>query len=717
MALVALFFCSFSYSNAQVVGIQPSPNSTYTTTPNLLNPTVNSWVGTVQGQNGGFVGGTTPAFNPTTNTIIFGYTTATAAQTIAINQALSGTGIQVGGYNYSWNINNDPTTGQYGTLTGRVVLKDSGGNALQTYNYNYPQQSGGFINYSGTQWFAQDYSLSGLSNLELSFTGKDARFWAGYYGPQVRTPSLSLQYTVDPCVTNPAYSPSCPGYNNVVTSSNLFTGTTGTQAYAINQALAFAGAGATIHGFNYGYTYNVAARQCAIFDLFGFCLTGWNYSDAGVATVITDSNSATLFSESNTHNGNNNGASGTYSKQFRFSSSLPMSTLGGFAMSPWTLGASSITNMYSEAVYTADPCVSNPLSSQSCSGYAAAYLTQQCTLNSLYDPSCPGYQTAQCNINPLYAQSCPGYQAAYYAQQCTLNALYDTGCPGYQQAYYNQQCAANPLYHTSCTGYASAYKTQQCNLDSLYATDCPNYAEAYVKKNILGIDNTGTSTTTKTTENKPSRTEASTSISNDGRVKTEVSKTGDSNVDSVIETKATSVSPDATATVQLAPSGGQQIVNTNTNTQGSTQSQQTNKTETRNASSSSERQHSQQSARAEPRSERSDQKSGTNEGKSGREIREESRKEVNQKAQQEMKRVENAVTFEAQVAVQTNIIGAMGFVPGFSTYAQSNVPDILQRQLQRQYARDVVDNRVVGRKLFGGSDRLHEEMVNEQYRK
>jgi hypothetical protein len=525
-----------------------------------------------------------------------------------------------------------------------------------------------------------------------------------------------LKYTVDPCVANPGYSPSCPGYNAII-SGNLLPGTTGTQAYAISSALSLAGAGATIHGFNYGYSYNVPGRQCAMFDLFGLCLTGWNYSDAGVATVITDSNSTTLFSESNTHNGNNNGTTGTFSKQFRFSSSLPISTLGGFAMSPWTLGASSITNMYSEAVYTPDPCISNPLSSQSCAGYAAAYQTQQCTLNPLFDPACPGYAQAQCNINPLYAQSCPGYQAAYYAQQCTLNALYDTGCPGYQQAYYNQQCAANPLYHTSCTGYASAYKTQQCNLDSLYATDCPNYAEAYAKKNILGIDNTGTSTTTKTTENKPSRTEASTTISTDGKVKTEVSKTGDSAVDSAIESK-TSVTQDATVPVQLTqPSGGQQIVNTNTNTQGSTQSQQTNKTETRNASSSSERQHSQQSARAEPRSERSDQKSGTNEGKSGREIREESRKEVNQKAQQEMKRVENAVTFEAQVAVQTNIIGAMGFVPGFSTYAQSNVPDILQRQLQRQYARDVVDNRVVGRKLFGGSDRLHEEMVNEQYRK
>lgn len=708
--VLLLLLLSSSNLFAQVVGTQPSPNATYNQTSNLLNPTVNSWVGTVQGQNGGFSGGNTPAFNPSTNTIIFGYTTATATQTIAINQALSGTGIQVGGYNYSWNINNDSTTGQYGTLSGQVVLRDAGGNALQTYNYNYPQQSGGFRTYSGTQWFAQDYSLSGLSNLELSFTGKDATFWAGYYGPQVRNPSLSLQYTVDPCVTNPAYSPSCPGYNNVITSSNLLPGTSGTQAYAISSALSLAGAGATIHGFNYGYTYNVAGRQCAMFDLFGFCLTGWNYSDAGVATVITDSNSNTLFSESNTHNGNNNGTSGAFSKQFRFSSSLPISTLGGFAMSPWTLGASSITNMYSEAVYTADPCVSDPLSSQSCSGYAAAYLAQQCTLNALYDPSCPGYQTAQCNINPLYAQSCPGYQAAYYAQQCTLNALYDTGCPGYQQAYYNQQCSINPLYHTGCNGYASAYKAQQCNLDGLYATDCPNYAEAYAKKNILGIDTTGTSTTTKATENKPSRTEASTTISSDGTVKTEVSKTGDSVVDSAIENKTT-VTQDSTAPVQLTqPSGGNQNANTQTSSQ--TSQNDTRKTETKTASSTNEKQQSQQSARTESRTAKNESKSGSNESKSSGEMRQ----AAQQKAEQEMKKAESAATFEAQVAVQTNVIGAMSFVPGFSSYAQANVPDLLQRELQKQYGRGVVDNRNVGRKLFGASDRLHEEMVNGQYR-
>ena len=92
--------------------------------------------------------------------------------------------------------------------------------------------------------------------MEVSFTGKDATFWAGYYGPQVRTPNVSLRYTVDPCVSNPGFSPSCPGYN-AVTSGNLFTGTTGPQAYAINQALSFAGAGALIHGFNYGYDYGL----------------------------------------------------------------------------------------------------------------------------------------------------------------------------------------------------------------------------------------------------------------------------------------------------------------------------------------------------------------------------------------------------------------------------------------------------------------------------
>jgi hypothetical protein len=479
-------------SYAQVVGTQPSPNATYTQSQELLNPTVNSWVGTIQGQNAGFVGGNTPAFNPTTNTIIFGYTTASATQTIGINSALAaaGTGLKIGGYTYSWNINNDISTGQYGTLSSTITLKDASGSTLQSYGANYPQMpNAGFITYSGTQWFPQDYSLASVSNLEVKFTGKDAKFWAGYYGPQVRNPSLKLEYTVDLCASNPLSDPSCPGY-------------------------------------------------------------------------------------------------------------------------------------------------------------AAAYQTQQCTLNPLFDPSCPNYTTAQCIINPLFSQACSGYQAAYLSQQCSLTPLYDSSCPGYASAF------------------ASTQLTQQCNSDPLYSTSCPNYVEEYAKKNSLGISTTSTTQTT----NAPSKTEPTTTVSNEGKVKTEVSKTGDSNVDSVIETKTTSVSPsDTTASVKLtSPTTGGQNVGTQTDTK----TQQT-KTETKTAPSTNQ----QQTTRT-ARTERNEQRLGSNEGKSNNEMKQAS----NEKAKEEMKKAENAKTFESQIAVQPNVISAMSFVPGFSSYAQANVPDVLQKQ-------------------------------------
>mgnify|MGYP000279755520 FL=1 len=75
------------------------------TSQNILTPSTNAWSGTVTGASGGFSGGNTPAFNPNTNTIIFGYTTATATQRItaeafAIQHALdlSNSGIKINGY-------------------------------------------------------------------------------------------------------------------------------------------------------------------------------------------------------------------------------------------------------------------------------------------------------------------------------------------------------------------------------------------------------------------------------------------------------------------------------------------------------------------------------------------------------------------------------------------------------------------------------------------
>ena len=126
-------------------------------------------------------------------------------------------------------------------------------------------------------------------------------------------------------------------------------------------------------------------------------------------------------------------------------------------------------------------CVTTPLTSVNCAGYAAAYLAQQCSLNSLYDESCSGYATAylaqQCGLNALYDSECSGYAVAYLAQQCGLSSLYDSSCTGYEEAYLAQQCGLDDLYATTCPNYDTAYDDQQCENDPQYSPSCQGYTQ------------------------------------------------------------------------------------------------------------------------------------------------------------------------------------------------------------------------------------------------
>jgi hypothetical protein len=88
----------------------------------------------------------------------------------------------------------------------------------------------------------------------------------------------------------------------------------------------------------------------------------------------------------------------------------------------------------------------------------------------------------------------------------------------------------------------------------------------------------------------------------------------------------------------------------------------------------------------------------------------------NEKAKEEMKKIEGAKTFDAQVATQTAVVNAISFVPGFDSYQTSKIVDVNALQLQRQYGKDVVDNRRLSRGLFGATDLKHQEMINQQYR-
>jgi hypothetical protein len=507
------------------------------TTPNLLNSgSTTSWSNTTLGSNGGTSGGPTPAYNTSTDTIIFSYSPQTVSQIIGINTALQGTGIQVNGYNYSWLIHNNDNN--IGNIVGNVNLKDTAGNVLRTYTYDYSgiRTSGlneNFQQFTGTETFTNPYLATNLSTLTLSFTGNDNKYWAGYYGPRVRAPSLSLNYTVDQCSVNPQSSPTCPGYK---TFYNI-----GDDGWAqVDLPFAF-----PFYGRNFTTSYMFSNGVVGFLDpnTNQFCCDGvnlnnnpgpsWNYAIYALQTDLIAANpNAKFYTQSDSsymkytwENINEYGTQnlntfsttirptgfigldyqnvniqnhsvtigiagdisiGQYSQYYNGQGSLLQQPSRTISFTGTEITDQCILNpLYSTTcpLYTEAMCASNPLFSTSCSGYATAYFSQQCSINQLYDVNCPGYASAyldyQCSLDPLYSTTCQGYEQAYYNQQCSINPLYDSGCTGYAEAHFRQQCSANPLYATTCSGYAVAYHDQQCAINPLYATDCRGYQTAY----------------------------------------------------------------------------------------------------------------------------------------------------------------------------------------------------------------------------------------------
>jgi len=157
--LSAIVFAVFT--SAAVVQAQEQ------TTGNIVG---NNWSGAVpySGTGGGSPGeGGTAGYNSSTNTIYFSWGYSTVAQTIAINQALQGSGIIVNGYNWSWTISNG-TMSAPGNLTANINTFSSTGSLLHNFNQSYS----GLINnqtFSGSQTYTNPYQLSNLGNLSGEF--------------------------------------------------------------------------------------------------------------------------------------------------------------------------------------------------------------------------------------------------------------------------------------------------------------------------------------------------------------------------------------------------------------------------------------------------------------------------------------------------------------------------------------------------------------------
>lgn len=212
---------------------------------------------------------------------------------------------------------------------------------------------------------------------------------------------------------------------------------------------------------------------------------------------------------------------------------------------------------------------------------------------------------------------------------------------------------------------------------------------------------------------RPERGEAVAAISSDGTVKTEVSKTGDSNVD-----KAIAAPPPAT-TSAAAPAAPVQL----TQPSGGGNQQPAQQAVAVAAERKQEKQDNAKSGSSQgPQTQGPSAQSGSKEQpKTARQEMQEKREAAAKaKAVEEGKNLaENmgkSASLEQQIAVQNVVVQAMSFVPGFDAYSRAVLIDKPFYKPEQIYKGQVnVDNQNLGRRMFGPSDRLHDELVNSQF--
>jgi hypothetical protein len=217
------------------------PDLTILQSGDLIGDTSQYWDGcfSINQGWGGLSGGSCPTINDYFGSQInYGYIEKTLTNTAAINLALQEAGVEVTGYRYEWSVKNadanrtDTGNGRNTADPFQVTIKiyDESGYSVyeKTYDYSYWMN---WTRFSGEETFEDPFDASTLSELQLSVTGKDLGFWAGYYGPEFREPSIKLNYRTtgaaqdttaedalfnSMCTADPLYDPSCPGYNDAM---------------------------------------------------------------------------------------------------------------------------------------------------------------------------------------------------------------------------------------------------------------------------------------------------------------------------------------------------------------------------------------------------------------------------------------------------------------------------------------------------------------------
>lgn len=221
-----------------------------------------------------------------------------------------------------------------------------------------------------TVTFAGAKPLAQAGSVNMGIYGMDAGFWACImptcYGPQVKDAYIRANYSVDPCILNPAYNPSCAGFNDIIQGplSPLFWNT----SYNIATALPHIGGGVQLHGFDYGFGY-YAGDYCTNTFMF-WCTSSSGANGRNVTLNITDKLGNSLFTDNWWVEGNYSG--GARSGRMLFTETKNTLNMGYVT---WSAGGGYGDNMglafYTRPIWTPDPCYEQPLYSKNCSNFDA----------------------------------------------------------------------------------------------------------------------------------------------------------------------------------------------------------------------------------------------------------------------------------------------------------------------------------------------------------
>jgi len=212
-------------------------------TGDLLGDSPNNWDGCFQVVQDGGWGGTTGGQCPNISfygQINYGYIQNTLTNVAAINTALKNAGLETTGYTYSWLVKNadanyedmnNPNSVDPFTVT--ITIKDENGGTLFSKTYDYGYWIDNWTRFSGSEVFDDPFSMDDIGELELSITGYDIGYWAGWYGPEFKEPDVRLQYRLravedtttedllfsQMCESDPTSDINCPGYQEAMLNS------------------------------------------------------------------------------------------------------------------------------------------------------------------------------------------------------------------------------------------------------------------------------------------------------------------------------------------------------------------------------------------------------------------------------------------------------------------------------------------------------------------